>query len=519
MLENKFFPTPIATIRKMVEFSGYKPGNNSTILDPNGGSGAILDYIKDLNTSQYNNAQTKNYFTLEINADLKYTLQGKGYKVLGYDFLEYDEPTEFDFILMNPPFSNGDTHVLKAYNHLSNGGTLVALLNAQTIRNPFSKNRNNLINLICKSLNDSSKGGYINYTENNLQDILKQLEFMGRLKWLGSCFSQAERPTNVEVVMIKLTKPKASFKFDFSEINFDLDEEAKNARYNPNTIVSKDVVRDLVARYNAAKKILLDRYDAQQKLNFYMQGINSPVYGSVEQKSKYDRTDKPLENSVKLNEQLLYLKSCFWNTVFTKTEIGNKATSNFKKKFEQFTQQQASIAFTEENVKEVLYLFISNMGDMMKDCVIEVFDKATSYHEKNTIHHEGWKTNKSWKLNKRIILPNGIRFDAKCLNSFAINHYQDDFLFDLDKVMFYLSGKQLPDNLFIYPGSTYSTIRSFCENHKKEGVHYSTEFENEFFKFRIFKKGTLHIDFKDLKILEQINRIASEGKNWIGQGC
>ncbi len=48
--------------------------------------------------------------------------------------------------------------------------------------------------------------------------------------------------------------------------------------------------------------------------------------------------------------------------------------------------------------------------------------------------------------------------------------------------------------------------------------YYSDTFENEHFKFKIFKKGTLHIDFKDLKVLDQINLIAAEGKNWIGQG-
>ena len=34
---------------------------------------------------------------------------------------------------------------------------------------------------------------------------------------------------------------------------------------------------------------------------------------------------------------------------------------------------------------------------MILQCVSDVFDKATAYHEKNVIHTEGWKTNKSWK--------------------------------------------------------------------------------------------------------------------------
>lgn len=521
MLENEFFPTPNATIREMVNFANYKSGHDDTVLDPNGGSGAILDFLKQYNTSGYNsNGNVRNFYAIEVNQDLKYTLQGKGYRVLGFDFLEYDEPTTFDWIFMNPPFSNGVDHVLKAYTHLKDGGTLVALLNAQTIKNPHTKNKQNLIHLICRSFNEGKEGCSINYTENNLADTLEQLETQKRVKWLGRCFTNAERPTTVEVVMLKITKPKKLTNVHFEEIKFDLDAEIGNQQFNPNALASKDIVRDLVARYNAARKILIDRHETQAKLDFYLQGISNPVYGTFDKNNRWDKTEDCLENETDLNTQLAFLKSKFWNTVFIKTEIGNKATSNFRKKFEEFTVQQSAIAFTEENVKEVLYLFIANMGDMMKDCVIEVFDKATAYHEKNQIHSEGWKTNKSWKLNKRIILPYGVTFDGRWSKdgSFSINRHQNDFLNDLDRVMNYLSGVR-PDRDARYNGSSYSTISDFCHNYAKYGKHYSDTFENRHFRFKIFKKGTLHIDFKDLKVLEQINRIAAEGKNWIGQGC
>lgn len=521
MLENEFFPTPNATIGEMVSFANYKSGNDGSVLDPNGGSGAILDYLKEFNTNRFNNSDIRKFYALEINQDLKYTLQGKGYKVLGFDFLEYDEPMTFNWIFMNPPFSNGVDHVLKAYTHLKDGGTLVALLNAQTIKNPHTKNKQNLIHLLCKSFNEQSKDGWsINYSEDNLTDTLEHLEKQNRIKWLGRCFTHAERPTTVEVVMIKITKPKKLVTINFEEIKFDLDAELGQQQFNPNALVSRDIVRDLVARYNAVRKIVIERYETQAKLDFYLQGISDSVYGTFDRNGRQDKTATCLDNETDLNTQLAYLKSRFWNTVFIKTEIGNKATSNFRKKFEEFTVQQSTIAFTEENVKEVLYLFIANMGSMMRDCVIEVFDKATAYHEKNQIHNEGWKTNKSWKLNKRIIVPNGVTFDGRWSDdgSFSINYYQSDFLNDLDRVMNFLSGIK-PDKDNRYNGSTYSTISDFCNNYQKYGKHYSDTFENEHFKFKIFKKGTLHIDFKDLKVLEQINRIAAEGKNWIGQGC
>ena len=35
---------------------------------------------------------------------------------------------------------------------------------------------------------------------------------------------------------------------------------------------------------------------------------------------------------------------------------------------------------------------------------------------------------------------------------------------------------------------------------------------------KIFKKGTLHLDFLDLDLLAEFNKRAAEGKQWLGGG-
>ena len=472
MLENEFFPTPKLVIEQMLnygEYSGHR--DKGTVLDPSAGAGAILDAVRD-------RSNRSKVFAIELNQDLRYTLHGKKYKVIGTDFLQYDEPTTFDWIFMNPPFSRGDAHVLKAWEHLEHGGTLCALVNSQTVRSRHTKSREMLWDLI---------------------------QEYGSVQDMGSCFADAERPTDVEVSMIRLRKPaKESINY-FQDFKLDLDEEVKQSAYNPNTLVSRDIVRDLVARYNAAKAILIDRYEQQSKLEFYIQGLS---HVSI----RRDEVN-PLDRPGDLNEQIQFLKAKFWATVFDKTEIGKKATSSFRKKFDEFSENQSAIAFTEESVKEVLYLFILNLREMMNESIIEVFDNATKYHEKNIIHHEGWKTNKSWKLSKRIIIPSGVHYNPAL--GFNVSRYNIDFYDDLDRVMSYLSGETINGN------GLYGQLRHFCFHHEKEGKHYSTPINSHFFTIKMFKKGTLHIDFKEqyLPVLNQINRIVAEGKNWLGQGC
>lgn len=46
----------------------------------------------------------------------------------------------FDFIIMNPPFSNGDEHFIKAW-EIADNTTIVCLLNSETINNPYSEKR------------------------------------------------------------------------------------------------------------------------------------------------------------------------------------------------------------------------------------------------------------------------------------------------------------------------------------------------------------------------------------------
>ncbi|WAR46323.1 hypothetical protein [Methylomonas rapida] len=81
---------------------------------------------------------------------------------------------------MNPPFSEGAKHVLKAWEILFDG-EIVAILNAETVRNPFSKERLLLLRLI---------------------------EQHGEVEFLQEMFvgEDAERKTPVDVALVWLKK-------------------------------------------------------------------------------------------------------------------------------------------------------------------------------------------------------------------------------------------------------------------------------------------------------------------------
>jgi hypothetical protein len=164
--------------------------------------------------------------------------------------------------------------------------------------------------------------------------------------------------------------------------------------------------------------------------------------------------------------------------------------------------------FAEQNIIEMLSMFFLNREQIMSDCLVEVFDKATGYHEKNKIHTEGWKTNKSYKLNKRIIHPNGVQW-CHIFKRIEYSQRRDSFFSDLDKVLCWLSGTSIDDPAFVSIGKAITAFLA------APGV-ITEKFESTYFTIRVYKKGTVHLDFKDLSLLGDFNIAAAKGKKWLG---
>ena len=118
-----YFPTPADVVARMIEAAEIPDGEPVAILEPEAGSGAILDAIREafplVRLSAY-----------ERQASLREVLDLKGYALDGSDFLDAAPAPTFDFVLMNPPFENGQDidHVRHAFAFLRPGGRLVAIM-------------------------------------------------------------------------------------------------------------------------------------------------------------------------------------------------------------------------------------------------------------------------------------------------------------------------------------------------------------------------------------------------------
>jgi hypothetical protein len=151
------------------------------------------------NTHSYNRNEKKyDIDSIELDQNLQHILKGKNYRVVHDDFLTYNSYKKYD-VNYESTFSNGDKHLLKAIEMQQQGGKIVCLLNAETLKNPYSNIRKELINQLEK--------------------------YNAKVEFIQDAFSNAERKTNVETALIYIDIPKM-------EYNSTIINELKKEEYN-----------------------------------------------------------------------------------------------------------------------------------------------------------------------------------------------------------------------------------------------------------------------------------------------
>ena len=482
LLPDEFFPTPAHVVEGMIAplRGRWSSLPFKSVLDPSAGRGDILDHVKKDDASKYGSRSMKLH-AIEIDDGLRHQLRGKEYQPIARDFLSYSLDRPIDLIVMNPPFSVGAKHLLHAWDILESG-SIVCLLNENTLNNPFSIERKLLLQIIDQH---------------------------GRYEMWGPVFDTAARKTKVGIACVWLEKKQTKKEWSINETRLEgeMDVPLLNIDIEQETgLISSAIIAGLVELYQASKAQLENKYQARAAFVRHSSRL-SRLTASVMEKSHDNEEESVASLSKEYWEEAEKLRRGFWAHVLTKTQLMKRTTSNFHKTLESAEGEAQSIAFTEDNIKEVLAQFLLNWETIWKDCFIETFKKVTNYHPKNTIHTEGWKSNSSYKVNKRIILPREYGWGYSW-GGWSFRSYNDrfwEFLEDLDKMVCFATNLNIEDI-----DGTAESISKHCDQINSREVEYDDKFKSTFFEIRIFKKGTVHLTWLDKKDNELFNRKAAE---------
>ena len=453
MYNASFYPTPPEVAEKMLAKAGKLSGRS--ILEPSAGKGDLADAAVGKLECYYHTRCRELVHCIEIEPELQAAIRGKGYPLVGTDFLTFWPDEKYDLILMNPPFANGDAHLLHAWEILDHGD-IVCLLNEQTLLNPCTSNRKLLTTII-------------------------------------------EEHGEVE--------PK--FSFDAGS-----DEEgaavfSDGSRFE-SEVATRDTVGNLVAQYGRCRELFVRIAHLAQELAHYAGPLGTDGGETVGETLKELMRQKPTRRAQEdaYNRFVRSLKKSAWREVLRLTDVRNLASHGVQKEIDRILESNERMAFSEENVYALVESIFLNRGAILQQCVVEAFDLMTRYYDENRVHVEGWKTNDAWKVNRRVVLPRvvSVTFSGSGYVSYG-NSRQN--LNDIDRAMAFLEGKKLE--------SVPRTAVCALEEHFKEcGDDFSgVLFESTYFEMRCYKKGTLHMYFKDKGLWERFNLTAARGKNWL----
>ncbi len=485
-----FYPTPKEVIEKMMIGEDII---GKTILEPSAGSGNIVKYLKQNGASEV--------IACEKDPHLRKLLHGTC-SLISDDFLKVtaEQISHVDYIVMNPPFSNGAEHILHAFEIAPANCTVIALCNSNSVTGRSYSKTNNLLTETAK-LN-------------------------GSIEHLGTVFAQSERNTFVEVSMLKLYK-QGSGENEFDGYFFSQYDEDDVNNSGKAGLMSYNFIRDIVNRYVTAVKLFDDVIEASKKINevatyYDFETVTDPKTGEQKQERRSYGTipvqfgaivvkddDRIADNGTQIThaQYKKALQKHYWKIIFEKLHMEKYATAQLRSQINKFIEQQQHVPFTMKNIYRVINVVIQTNGQRMQTALIEAFDTICSFSAENSTAGETWKTNANYMVNRKFIVP--------CIvscgwgGSFDIDysdyvHRKCEMIEDVAKALCTITGRDY---------DTIGSLRRFIYNNRDK-IKFGEWFEWGFFRCKGFKKGTMHFEFLDENVWFKFNYECARLRGW-----
>lgn len=522
-LPDEFYPTPPELAAKMVNCKFLK-GKIETILEPSAGKGDLIDFLlltieclgyRDCCRYVYKSDISMPYETViegvinefvlpyfrkgerathyydkvdcvESDSNLCAILRNKDYRVCNDDFLLYDDDKHFDLIIMNPPFSNGDEHLLKAISIAEKTGSkIICLLNAETIKNPYSNKRKLLVNTLEK--------------------------YNAEIKYVQDAFKNAERKTGVEVAIVRVEIPapfrgKSRIWEELEQNDIDIDGPISTSEI----VSADDPLRMAVKLYKreleAGKKLIEEYLALKPYLTSTFENEDTPSYmrGCL-------LTLSSGKNGVNWNEYLYSLRYKYWYQLLHNPAFMNNLTSNLREEYYSMISEFAHKDFSLKNIYDVKMDIISRTAKGIEDKIVSMFESLSyqySMDAAGNVHYfNGWKSNSAFKINKKVVIPYAAawewgKLEYHCYSDCSVYRKLDD----LEKCLAFL---QIGESEYIYDIDLNNQLKVYQEQQVTRKMQF------KFFEVDVFKKGTMHIKFRDLELLKRFNIFGCQRKGWL----
>lgn len=478
----EFYPTPKSLLNKI--FDGVDWKQVDTILEPSAGKGDIIEFIQNSEEAHryHHNFEID---CIEKDPNLQAILKQKGFRLVHDDFLTFHTWKQYDLIVMNPPFSCGDKHLLNALKLQEDGGNIICILNAETLKNPYSITR--------------------------LALALRLEDLHANVSYMQNEFVSAERKTSVEIAVVKVSIPK---KERDSRIFSELKESKQMSEQNSTeqtSLAENDYIKAAVKQFELETEAGIRLIREYQAMKPYM--LRSLSGGNLAKNDSilYLTMDKysPCSPEVTENEFLKVVRLKYWTSIFNDSRFTGHMTSNLLSEYRTQINKLADYDFSYFNIKTIQTDIAKKLVKGVEECIVKLFDELSfqySYSDelgRNIHYYNGWKTNKAWIINKKVILP-WMNAWGRYNGSYDPASYEIiKKLADIEKALDYLSGSSGNER------GIHETL------HEAKKIGQTKKISLKYFTVTFYKKGTCHIEFTNLELLKKLNIFGSQQKGWL----
>lgn len=476
----EFYPTPDNLAGKM--FAMLDKTIISNVLEPSAGTGSLVESFQSFAERKYDRYDDERFQmdTIEASPELRACLKGKGIHVVSDDFLPFTTMKRYDTIIMNPPFSNGDKHLLKALDLIQDGGQVVCLLNAETLRNPCTNSRKMLMQLLN--------------------------EYDAQIRYVKDGFKHAARKTDVDVAIVYVHIRSAGKESEIFNRLKKAQKEKRDAAVAQGLIVApNNWMEEMVADFELNTRAGLALIDEYFALKSQMPKDETP-YSDPILKLEVGK------NAADPNAFLEKMRSLYWSKLLAREELTSLMTSDMKSEYQAKISTLREYDFSIFNIQTVFQEIQAQLTTGVKDSIMKLFDTLTTKYSwlpetgKNIHYYNGWATNKAHKVGSKVIIP---------LNGAFAEEWSRETL-DTYRIVSVISDLERALN-FLDRGETAFRDPTFVQLKQANAAQQTKNVEFTYFSCNFYKKGTCHITFhKDAqRIIDRLNIFAGKEKAWL----
>lgn len=254
-------------------------------------------------------------------------------------------------------------------------------------------------------------------------------------------------------------------------------------------ICSTCIERIVSGRNAALKQIeqLIEQLDAISRLTSEIGGGTAQDW-AMKSGHRYDswlieNTDKALPAITRNIDRNI------WRDLMLKSGMMALMDAEAREQWRQNLEECDLPTISEAHILSTFEQLHLNKMDVFERGIINVF-KVLSWD---------YKTNSPYSFGKKIIVNNLVTHNRW---GFSLNWgWRRDQLADLERMLFLLDGKPIPDNR----GDVTTRLMEHIRDNLSKDVY-----EDDFFSIRYFQKGTAHITFKRYDLTEKMNDIVAK---------